>query len=287
MGNYAYETISKAWGGKFLTSHSDLLTLATRPQHSQGTRFVLGEFTVHNRSASSVTTGIGGRIQADLWRWYFWDESEYVAGSALIDDTTDAQDGDAGDVNLDTVGTANDGFVIGCDVPFNVASLMISQVSNAGTAWEVYYSKASAGAGFSNNFTQLTNLYVAPAFGSGNSGEQLLWLEPPADWHRVEPATALVNVHGRSDRQVLGYAAPSQYLLVVKSVTAPDTSRGQMTIATLGRMMMTTAGVANGDLLTNIGGREIFLPPQCDAIAAAISVANPQNRVDVKWRYSG
>lgn len=287
MSNFAYETVSRAWATKFLSTHSDLLTLATRPSNSYGTRLVIGEFSVHNRSGSTAIVGVGGRLQADIWRAYFWDESEYAAGSVLIDETTDAQDTDTGDVNLATVGTSNDGFAFGCDVPFNLASILVSQTSNDGAAWEVYYSVASTGTGFSSNFQQIANanLYVAPSFTS--TGEQVIWFEPPVDWHPVDSSTAIVNRHGRSDRQVLGYTAPRQYLLVLKAATAPDTNRGQMTSAVLGRMMMTTEGVADADILTNIGGAEIFLPPQCDALAAAISVSNAQNRVDMKWRYSG
>lgn len=283
--NFAYETESKAWATKFLTSHSDLLTLATRPSQSYGTRFVIGEFSIHNRSTETVIVGIGGRIQASCWRFYTWDESEYAAGSVLIDATTDAQSSATGDVNLDTVGTANDGFVIASDVPFNIASLMISQASTTGTAWSVYYSTASAGTGFSNNFTALTNFYVDPSFGS--TGEQLIWFDAPADWHRVLPATAVVNRHGRSDRQVLGYTPNPQYLLVIKSSTAPDTARGQMSICTLGKVFLSTENIQDNDILTNIGGIDIYLPPACDAIAAAITTANPQNRVDCKWRYAG
>jgi len=284
---YAYETVSKAWGTKFLNSHSDLITLATRPQHSYGTRFVIGEFSLHNRAGSAAVLGIGGRIQASCWKFYSWTDANYAAGSVLTDDTADAQDADAGDLNLDTVGTNNDGFAIGCDVPFNMVSLNISQVSNANTAWEVYYSKVTAGTGFSNNFTEIENFYVAPSFGAGNTGEQVIWFDAPADWHRVLPATAIVNRHGRSNLTALGYTAPSQYLLVVKSTTAPDTTRGQATIATLGHIVMSTVNIASGDLLTNIGGQDIYLPPACDAICAATSVANAQNRVDLKWRYSG
>mgnify|MGYP003439801836 CR=1 FL=1 len=99
--NFAYETESKAWATKFLTSHSDLLTLATIPSHSQGSHFVIGEYSVHNRAGSTVVAGIGGRIRSSCWKFYVWDESEYAASSALVDDTTDAQDSGTGDVNLD------------------------------------------------------------------------------------------------------------------------------------------------------------------------------------------
>lgn len=283
--NFAYETESKAWATKFLTSHSDLLTLATIPSQSRGSHFVIGEYSIHNRAGETVVAGIGGRIRASCWKFYVWDDSEYAAASALVDDTTDAQDSGTGDVNLDTVGTNNDGFVIASDVPFNIASLVISQASTAGTVWQAYYSTESAGTGFSSNFTELTNFYVSPNFSA--TGEQLIWFDAPADWHRVLPATALVNRHGRSDQQVLGYTPSPQYLLVVKSTTAPNSARGQMSIATIGRMFHSTENVQDNDILHNIGGIDIHLPPACDAIAAAITTANPQNRVDCKWRYAG
>ncbi|MDH5666554.1 MAG: hypothetical protein OEY86_00905 [Nitrospira sp.] len=287
MHGYRYESASKSWPSKFLYSNSDLITMGVRPSNSYGTHFVIGEFSVHNRSGSTVTAGVGGRIQPSLWRFYFWDESEYAAGSALIDDTTDAQSTAAGDVNLDTVGTNNDGFAIGCDAPFNIVSLNVSQISDASTVWAVYYSVVSAGTGFSNNFTALTNLHVAPSFGTGKTGEQLIWFDAPPDWHRVTSSSAIINRHGRSDKQALGYSAPGEYLLVVKSTTAPDTTRGQITQAMLGNIVMTQANVLTNQTLTNIGGAEIHLPAACDAVCAAISTANVQNRCDMKWRYSG
>lgn len=282
---FAYQTESKAWGTKFLNNHSDLITLSTRPQHSYGTRFVVKEFSLHNRSGSAAVMGIGGRIQSSVWTFNVWDDSEYAAGSVLIDETADAQSPAIGDVNLDTVGTNNDGFAIGCDIPFNMVSINVSQASTAGTAWAVYYSIASLGTGFSNNFSQITNFYVAPDFSAG--GEQVIWFDSPADWHRVLPATSIVNRHGRSNLQVLGYTAPSQYRLVVKSTTAPNATRGQAIIVTLGHVVMSTVNIQDGDILTNIGGTDIYLPPVCDAIAAATSSPDAQNRVDIKWRYSG
>lgn len=282
--DYTYEPVSQAWPTKFLQSHSDTQVLATRPSNSYGTHFVLSEFSVHNRSGGNATVGIGGRVAASLWRLYQWTDANYAAGTVLTDDTTDAQSSATGDVNLDTVSTNNDGFAIGCDFPFNIASLMISQASTASTVWKVYYSIASAGTGFSNNFTEITNLYVAPNFGT--TGEQLIWFEPPTDWYAVKSDTAIVNRHGRSDKTVLGYTAPRQYMLVVKSTTAPSSTRGQMTIATLGRMFFSTTSVTDTGILTNIGGEELHLPAGCDAVAAAIDVAAQQSRVDIKYRYA-
>lgn len=277
MRDFAYDHVSKSFATKFLTSQSDSLILQARPSPSYGSRFVIGEFSVHNRSGSACVVGIGGRLPVSLWSFGFWTDANYAAGTVYADDTTDAQDAGTGDVNLDTVSTNNDGFVIGCDVPFSIASLQISQASGAGTVWAAYYSIESAGTGFSSNYTALSNMYVAPSFGS--TGEQLLWFEPPTDWAKVAAATAIVNRHGLT--------VPSQYLLVVKSTTAPNATRGQMSLAVLGRMLMSHENVADNTNLNNIGGVELALPYQCDAIMAAISTANSQNRASVSWRYAG
>ncbi len=274
---HTYDSTEKSWPSKFLVSQSDSLVLQARPSPSYGSRFAIGEFSVHNRSGGSAVLGIGGRLPVSLWTFGSWTEANYAAGTVYADDTTDAQDADSGDVNLDTVATNNDGFVIGCDVPFSIASLQITQASANGTVWAMYYSKESTGTGFSSNFTQITNPYVAPSFGT--TGEQLIWFEPPTDWVKATSATAIVNRHGLT--------VPSQYLLVVKSTTAPDATRGQMSLAVLGRMRMTMEGVADNTVLNNIGGVELYLPPQCDALCAAISTANSQNRASVSWRYSG
>lgn len=274
---FAYHDVSRSFARKFLTSQSDAQVLATRPQNSQGTRFIIGEFSIQNRSGSTSVVGIGGRLPVSLWTLGTWDDSAYAAGTVYANDTTDAQSSATGDVNLDTVANNGDGIVIGCDVPFNLASIQVSQASGAGTVWQMYYSIATLGTGFSSNFTEITNPYVAPSFAA--TGEKLVWFEPPDDWVNASTATAIINRHGLT--------VPSQYLLVIKAATAPDATAGQMSLATLGRIFMSSEGIPDNGILNNIGGKEIPLPPQCDAICAAISTANPQNRADVKWRYSG
>ena len=58
MHGYRYESASKSWPSKFLSSNSDLITMGVRPTNSYGTHFVVGEFSVHNRSGSTVTAGV-------------------------------------------------------------------------------------------------------------------------------------------------------------------------------------------------------------------------------------
>lgn len=277
MRSYLYENVSRAWPGKFLTSQADNQVLASRPAKSMANRFVLGEFSVHNRSGGAAVVGIGGRIPTSLWTMGFWTDANYAAGTVYADDTADAQSAASGDVNLATVGTNNDGFMVGCDIPFSIVSLQVTQAALNNAVWKLYYSIATQGAGFGSNFTEITNAYVMPSFGA--TGEQLIWFEPPIDWVKASPATAIINRHGAT--------VPSQYLILAKATTAPDTSRGQISLATVGRMVMTTENVADNDILSNIGGKETYLPPQCDGVCAAISVANIQNRADIKYRMAG
>ena len=278
MRQFAYEPISKSFATKFLTSQSDALVLATRPQNSQGTRFVIGEFSVHNRSGGTAFVGIGGRLPIALWSAGLWDDSAYAAGTVYLDDTTDWQDAGADDFLLGTTSTNDDGIVISCAVPFSIASIVVgTAVSGGAPAWSLHYSIATAGTGFASNWGTITNAYVAPLFTA--TGEQLILFEPPTDWVPVTAATAIINRHGS--------VIPSGYAIVVKQTTAGTTSAGLGTIGVVGRMFMSTEGLADNGILTNIGGQEIALPPQCDAVCAAISTANSQNRVDMKYRYSG
>jgi len=276
--NFLYESVSKAFSTKFLTSQADSLVLATRPSNSYGSRFVLGEFNVHNRSGSSCMVGIGGRLPVSLWSAGLWDDSAYAAGTVYADDTTDWQDSGTGDFALGTQSVNDDGFLISCSVPFSIVSLVVGTAASGGSpAFSLHYSINSAGNGFSSNYGTISNPYVAPLFTS--TGEQLIWFEPPTDWAAVTSTTAVANKHGAT--------VPSGYAILVKQTTAGSVSPGLGNIAVVGRMMMTTEGVTDNDILSNIGGREIALPPQCDAICAAISTANSQNRVDVKYRYAG
>jgi hypothetical protein len=275
---FQYEHLSKAFSTKFLTSQADSLILAPRPSNSYGTRFVLGEFSVHNRSGSTSVVGIGGRLPTTLWTAGHWDDSAYAAGTVFADDTTDWQDAGTGDFLLGTTSVNDDGILISCAVPFNIASIVVGTASSGGSpAFSLHYSIDSAGTGFSSNYGTITNPYVAPLFTS--TGEQLIWFEPPTDWAPVTAATGIINRHGAT--------VPAGYAILVKQTTAGSASAGLGTLGILGRVFLSTEGVADNQILNNIGGVELALPPQCDAICAAISTANPQNRVSVSYRYSG
>lgn len=261
MREFAYDTISKAWASKFLTSQDDSLVLATRPANSYGSRFVLGEFNLHNRSGGSAYVGIGGRLPQSLWT-----AGQIVAAGSYTDDTTDAQDAGANDFALTTT-TNNDGFAIFSLLPFSIVSINVGTAAAGGSpAWDLAYTLAGG------TWGTITNAYVSPLFTA--TGEQLIWFEPPTDWAPAEAG------HGTG-------VPVGSYGIRCRATTAPNATAGLATNIVLGRMLLSTESVDDNSVLNNIGGVELALPPQCDAICAAISTANPQNRATISWRYSG
>lgn len=265
MQTHRYEPASAGWPTKFLTSQADNLCLALRPSNSLATQFVLKEAALYNKSGGNAYVGIGGRIPISLWSFGRWDDSLEAAGIPYIDDTTDAQDAGTGDVALDTVGTNNDGFVVGCDIPFNVVSLQVSQASVNGTTWDVAYSAAAG-------WTTLTAMYVLPDFTA--TGERLVWFEPPTDWIKVTAASAIAGVHGAG--------VPRQYGLRVRATGDPDTDAGLASLVTLGRVFYTSRVGTESALYA--AENELYLPPQCDAIAACFSTGSQANRAEVRYR---
>lgn len=261
MRQFEYEHVSKAWATKFLTNQLDSQVLVTRPQNSYGTRFCIGEFNLHNRSGGAAYMGIGGRLPQGLWM-----AGQMTAAGVYSDDTPDAIDSDANDFALTTT-TNNDGFAIFSLVPFSTVSVVVGTAAAGGSpAWDLQYTQSGG------NWGTISNAYVAPLFTA--TGEQLIWFEPPTDW--------AVSEAGHGTSVPVGY-----YGIRPRATTAPNATAGLATNMVLGRMFLSTEGVADNAILNNIGGVEIALPPQYDAICAAISTANSQNRASFSWRYSG
>lgn len=262
--DHLYESISKSWGTKFLNSQTDNLTLAARNAVGLSTRFVIGSASIQNRSGGTVVAGIGGRFPVSLWKSGQWTD----ATTTYTDDTTDAQSAAANDVPLDTVNTNNDGFIVMCQVPFNIVSIKVGTATAGGApAWDVAYSIAGG------TWTTLSNLYVAPDFTS--TGEQLVWFEPPTNWAVSEAAHAT----GIST----GY-----YAIRIRATTAPTVTQGKATLMVLGMIYHSTESITDNIILDAItNNSELWLPPQCDAICAAISTANIQNRITLNYRMVG
>ena len=279
MQQYQYETRPRAFSTKFLTSQADSLVLAPRLSTGLGTQFVLKSAEVQNRSGSTSAVGIGGRLPIALWEAGHWDQSDYAAGTVYTDDTVDAQDAGTSDFALGTISVNDDGFVIGCDVPFNIVSVMVGTATLDGSpVFDLAYTIATAGTGESNNFKVIINPLVAPLFTS--TGEQLIWFAIPTDWVAVTAATAVVDRHGKG--------MPEKFCLRIRQTTAGTTAIGDASLLILGHMVNSLENLADNNGATwGASESEFTLLPQCDAIAAAISTANNQNLATVSYRMKG
>ena len=257
---YAMDTSEISMPAKFMTTQNEGNRLKLFPSNTYFTKFCVESAEVHNRSGVSATCGFGGVLPLALWGAGQWDESDYVAGTVMDEDTTDAQDDGTNDFVLDVVGTNNDGFVIYSDVPFNIVSVIVGQASSAATVWAAYYSKPSTSTGFSSNYGTFSNMLVAPSFGT--TGEKLIWFTPPSDWVKTSSTTAVVNRHG------LGIPA-DKYVLVVKSTTAPNSTAGLASKIVVGRMVYSTEAIPDNGVLSIVAPFE--LPSYLESMAAAIS----------------
>lgn len=261
---YTYAPVSRAWPSKFLASYT-MPPLAGRNAVGFATQFAVQNLTVQNRSGSTAIIGWGGRLPADstLWKAGQWTQ----AGTKYTDDTPDAQSAASGDLALTTT-TNNDGFIVLSQIPFNLLSLLISQITTGAPVYEVAYSAA----GGAWTVLTLANLLVAPGFTA--TGEQLLWWETPGDW--------AVTVAGHATGIPTGY-----YAIRVRATTAPTQAAiaSQLVPGVLADSVKTVA--SDGVVTWSYGSNECLVAPQCDALAVAISVANDQNHVACTYRLRG
>lgn len=267
-----YDLIDRSLPVKFMASQSAGNVL----MRGDGRQFGVQDFDLHNRSGNAAVMGMAGVLAPSVWVAGQWVEAQYAAGNPYTDNTDLAQ-AESGAFVLDTVGTNNNGFVIASAIPFNLISVHVSQASASGTVWSMYYSKASAGTGFSNNYTAITNAFVAPSFGA--TGERLIWFATPPDWVKTSPDSAIINRHGAG-------IPSNHYVLIVKSTTAPDTTAGEASHLVVGKSWYATEDIPdNGRLTIGFASGEMVLPGGIDILAAAISdVTNLQSRATVHVR---
>jgi hypothetical protein len=260
-----YAQLDRAWSTKFLSSYTASV-LGSRVTGSYANQFAAKKMRMENRSGSAAVIGWGGRLPNDstLWKAGQWVD----ASTTFVDDTTDAQDTGTGDFALTTT-TNDDGFIVLCQIPFNILSILLSQVTTGAPVYEVSYSIAGG------TWTALTlaNLLVAPDFAT-TTGEKVIWWEKPGDWAVTEA--------GHGTDIPTGY-----YGLLVKATTAPS----QAALATQmvpGVIVDSAKNVAsNGYIEWDYSPGEKEIPPQCDALACAFSVAADQNYVSGQWRLKG
>lgn len=277
MQSFTYDLIERSLPAKFMTTQSTGNILVPFPTNTRNANFCIQNIDINNRSSAVATVGFGGVLPIALWTAGRWDDSEYAAGTVGIDDTADAQSSTANDFAMDTVSVNNDGFYIASSVPFNVASIHVGQASAASTAWALYYSKPTAGTGFSSNYGTISNALVAPSFGS--TGERLLWFNHPSDWIKTSSTTAIINRHG------LGIPADN-YVVLVKSTTAPNSTAGLASLIVVGQMFYGSENIADNNSFTrSFAPGEAQMFGYLESVAVAISdVTNLGSRATVQYR---
>ena len=267
-----YSTKNVAWGSRFLPSYLDSALLAKRDANL-ATRFAVKRLEIQNRSGAVCSVGFGGRLPADpvLWR-----AGKYVTGSpgTYTDDTTDAQNGATGDFELSTLAN-NDGFIVLCQIPFNVLSVIVQTAAAGGLpVWDLEYTRPG-GAWVSI----AANVYALPTFGTGAGAEHLAWWEMPIDW--------TVSEAGHATGIPTGY-----YGIRFRATTAPSGTAPLASQLIPGVIVESTENVADNQfaIWEYPDPADQLLPPQCDGLAivmAGANIPNAQNKVSVLYQLRG
>jgi len=265
MQTFRYETISKAWPTKFLTSYSDSLLLAARNAVGLAAKFCVKRVQLQNRSGSTVIAGFGGRLPIDLWKAGQWTNGN----TTYIEDTTDAQDAGANDFALTTT-TNNDGIIVLSKIPFNLIDVIVGTAAAGGSpAYDFAYSLA----GGTWSTIAVADMHVGPAFAA--TGENLIWWDMPTNWGLTES--------GHATGIPTGY-----YGVRMRATTAPNATAALATNLVLGVIIASVDSLADDGLASwDPEGSELELPPQCDGLALCMSVAGKQSQVNGLYRLAG
>jgi len=160
-----------------------------------------------------------------------WEAGQWVNSTTTYTaDTTDAQDADTNDFALETATGANDGFIVGADIPFGAISLDITTAQAAASAvhiveyWNGSAWTAIAAAGM---LVDIARSVVWP------TGEFLILFDPPADWAKGGSGTNVnqdrynLRVRGTPTTGTVAGLARRIYVgvpLVTLSLAATDSS---------------------------------------------------------------
>ena len=237
----------------------------------------LGSVELHNRSAATISVGIGVRLPNRLWIAGQWDDD---AATPFTDDTTDAQDTGTGDFVLEATapGNNNDGFVIASREPFNWVSIDVGTAS-AGTddiARAVRYTNAAG-----DGWTTLSNFYAQDgaathlaATGTTAANEYLIVYDVPSDWGQV--AT------GGLSGIPAGY-----YALNVRATAAPTTTAAVADALAIGRLYFIQEGVTdNSTVFRDYAGKDRRMRFG-NGLVAFFGTANAGNHVSADVRVMG
>lgn len=140
--------------------------------------YTLGYGRINNRSGGDAICGFGARVPNYMWTAGLWADGT----TTFTDDTTDWQDRDTNDFALGTAATANDGFCIFSDIPFNCVSINVTTASSGGS--QVGAVSYSLGTGSWSS--AMANLFIQDGLATFyGTGENLIVFSQPADWGKT------------------------------------------------------------------------------------------------------
>jgi len=262
-----YENLSRSAGNKKFISaavaadYGDSQALWIPPQVPFPLSIAVGSLMLLNRSGGAVQCGLAGRLPRNLWVF-----GTLTAAGVFTDDTADAQDVDAGDVILHSGADSGSGFLLGCQVPFNIFALIQTAQGDQGTPVKVVeYWNGTA-------WTQIPDsaLLITDALIGGTGAEKVVCFPHPSDWVPGGTGTgvpaALYNLRVRHTNGAAGTENPTAAQFF------------------LGYAKVQIEALADNSPASLIREREFLFPAQCDALFPAFSVAARGNTVEVDVR---
>jgi hypothetical protein len=220
----------------------------------------VGGVTFQNRSGSTCAVGLACRFPTTLW-----DAGQVTAAGVFTDDTTDAQDTDAGDFQLHNRADSGSGFLVGCDVPWNILGIVQSVAGDqTGAVMIVEYYNGSS-------WVDITSSLLIADTIIGATGEKVLCWPLPTDMAVGGLATApnMYNVRIRHTNTGAGTTNPAASQLFV------------------GFCQMQGESLADNQMITWTSpgpAADMAFPPQGDALFPVFSVASRANQVEVDVR---
>lgn len=224
-------------------------------------KLIIGSVEIGNSTGSTAKVGWGYQIPNDQWIAGQIDISE--TGSEYVDDTTDAQDVGTKDFAL-TTKTDDDGFLIGCKIPFNVIGITVGTNTSNGANTPAYAYTYSNGA----NTWQTLTLIDTPDFESATGDTYMSFLKP-ADW-----------VQTSSD----AYGIPDGYYCVkVIATTSPATTAPVADAIWLVDLIDYVEQVDDGKSVTLSASGETSIPFKAPMVPYC-NVANASNWCSIEYR---
>ena len=242
-------------------------TIAIPERGLTSVSFQIAYAQIHNRSGGAANVGLGVRLPLAAWKAGQWTHGT----TTYTDDTTDFQSAATTDAALETT-TANSGFVVQSFYPFSAIEIDVG-TSSAGTGPVRILEYSVAG----GSWTTLTNPVIHSNSGSHYAAgtNSLIWWVPPADWAPIEGG------HGTN-------LTVGMYGVRVRSTTPPGTTAGVADSISVHRIYWSMEGLADNAIYeVPLGGMYAPFDVPANALVAAFSVANPQNRATVLYRHRG